>query len=631
MNTRGRGDGDHVEMIDMSSRASRYTETKADNAYYLDHRGLEITPELLLAKKSFINNFVDLHPVHLDFNNSMQNEFKERLSGDMLEFRKGAIIYIYCHLLGSPPPDLWAGIDGTILNIMNRLSLPRNSRTRVTEVLKARYEFDLTNEEAAKQSGRPRLIVEGSDEAIIIILTLEKGLGLGNATILVNEHRREKGDDPVSYSAVQRYSSSSAALSCTRRATKKSGNDDKGSIWANARVNQARQLIEELDNGKLSEEAIVWWDEKHKKCILGCCTKDEWRVCRNEAGVICDEAHGGKFPDKLKVTSVKFPKEARGIFGAALVRVDGVLKGVKAAPFQYTDKMVIGPASFEKKIKAEVARVKTLKGIWSGGQGYEGKYGENWREHVIKKVHTDGHICIIDLMDHVINESIKIYEGTVHEFDFFLFHDGLSAWWEEGAQAYMASRGFKDRQIKNNNDGNKTTRYHQKVVGDSPEICRALDSHGFAHLEQCIKMHVALTSCYEIDDPRRFKLGTPKEVYDTLQRCWTIAPTSEQIIEDIMGFRLILEKIVAAEGCVIADEYLRTGRRARGSDGSELKKNPGKRQRISTNINILLHPDAVTAMESINKSKEDILKAINEADDSEEEVSQSSDSEDEDS
>ena len=114
-------------------------------------------------------------------------------------------------------------------------------------------------------------------------------------------------------------------------------------------------------------------------CLVGCCTKDEWRVFRNEAGVICDEAHGGKFPDKLKVTSVKFPKEARGIFGAALVRVDGVLKGVKTAPFQYTDKMVIGPASFEKKIKAEVARVKTLKGIWSGGQGYEGKYGENWR------------------------------------------------------------------------------------------------------------------------------------------------------------------------------------------------------------------------------------------------------------
>jgi len=204
MNTRRRGDGDHIEMIDMSSRASRYAETKADNSWYLDRHGLELTPELMISKKYKINNFVDLHPVHLDFNNTMQNEYKERLSGDMLEFRKGAIIYIYCYLLGSPPPDVWAGIDGTILNIMNRLSLPRNSRTRVTEILKARYEFDIMNEEVTKQSSRPRLIVEGSDDAVIIILTLEKGLGLGNATILVNEHRCENGDDPVSYSRIRR-------------------------------------------------------------------------------------------------------------------------------------------------------------------------------------------------------------------------------------------------------------------------------------------------------------------------------------------------------------------------------------------------------------------------------------------
>ena len=623
------GDG-LIEMTDISSRAKRYADPKGNNDYYLYSQGLEVTPESMQSLRNRVAHLEDLHPVHLDFNNSMQNEFKERLSGDMLEFRKGAIIYIYSHVLGSPPPDQWAGQHGTLLNIINRLSLPKNSRTRVNEILKARYDFELTSEIIDKQSGRPSLINEGTDEAIIIILSLEKGLGLGNATILVNKHRREKGDDPVSYSAVQRFSSSSPILSCTRRATKKSGNDDKGSIWANARVNQANQLITQLDSGELNIEAIVWWDEKHKKCILGCCTKDEWRVCRNEAGEICDEEHGGKFPDKLKVTSVKFPKEARGIFGAALVRKDNILQGIKAKPFEYTEKMVVGPANFEKKIKAEVARVKSMKGIWSGGQGYEGKYGEDWRKHVIKKLSTDGYICIIELMAHVIEESIQIYEGTVHKDTFFIFHDGLSAWWEKDAQDFMESKGFKHRQIKNTNEGNKSNRYNEKVVGDSPEICRALDSHGFAHLELCIKTHVALTSCYDIDDPRRFKLGTPKEVYRTLRRCWEISPTSDQIIEDILGFRLVLEKIVEAEGCVIADEYFRTGRRARGIDGSKLKKNAGKRQRISTNINILLHPDAVTAMESINKTKDDIMKAINEADDSDDESSQSSGSDDED-
>ena len=55
------------------------------------------------------------------------------------------------------------------------------------------------------------------------------------------------------------------------------------------------------------------------------------------------------------------------------------------------------------------------------------------------------------------------------------------------------------------------------MVGDSPELCRALDSHRFAHLERSIKLQVAVTSIYNIDDPRKFKLGTPAEVFNTLK------------------------------------------------------------------------------------------------------------------
>ena len=56
-------------------------------------------------------------------------------------------------------------------------------------------------------------------------------------------------------------------------------------------------------------------------------------------------------------------------------------------------------------------------------------------------------------------------------------------------------------------------------------------------------------------------------MFDTLKRCWTIAPTSEQIIEDILGFPEILTRIINEEGCVIPDEDLRTDRRARYSSG----------------------------------------------------------------
>jgi hypothetical protein len=41
-----------------------------------------------------------------------------------------------------------------------------------------------------------------------------------------------------------------------------------------------------------------------------------------------------------------------------------------------------------------------------------------------------------------------------------------------------------------------------KVVGDSPEMCRALDAYGFADFKRFIARMRALKSVYEISDPR---------------------------------------------------------------------------------------------------------------------------------
>ena len=78
-------------------------------------------------------------------------------------------------------------------------------------------------------------------------------------------------------------------------------------------------------------------------------------------------------------------------------------------------------------------------------------------------------------MAHVIDESTSVFAGTSRASDFFIFHNGLSAWWETEAQAYLASRGFAHRQIRNTT-ANKGTRYEGRIVGDSLEMCRALDS-----------------------------------------------------------------------------------------------------------------------------------------------------------
>jgi hypothetical protein len=86
----------------------------------------------------------------------------------------------------------------------------------------------------------------------------------------------------------------------------------------------------------------------------------------------------------------------------------------------------------------------------------------------------------------VITESTRIYAGTEEQDTFLIFHDGLSAWWEKEAQAYITMRGFQNRQLRCMGNTNFDTRYHEKLTGDSPEMCRALDSHGFSDLASSI-------------------------------------------------------------------------------------------------------------------------------------------------
>jgi hypothetical protein len=205
-------------------------------------------------------------------------------------------------------------------------------------------------------------------------------------------------------------------------------------------------------------------------------------------------------------------------------------------------------------------------------------------------------------MDHVIDESIKAYRGTQHEHDFVIFHDGLSAWWEKGAQEHMKARGFEHRQIRNIT-ANKGTRYEGKIVGDSPEICRSLDAHGFADFKAAILAYASFTSIYQVDDPRRFKLGTPEQVFSSMERAWVVAPTSKRIVEDITGLPRILEKIIEFKGCVVPDEGLRHGRRleekwesVQAARKKGLQKKAVKKQRKETIVSSYpMHPHVTEA------------------------------------
>ena len=102
--------------------------------------------------------------------------------------------------------------------------------------------------------------------------------------------------------------------------------------------------------------------------------------------------------------------------------------------------------------------------------------------------------CVTELMDHVVTESRKIYADTTGANTFMIFHDDLSAWREPDAQEYLHTQwGMRDRQIHSFGITNRGRRYYRKLVGNSPELCRGLDAHGFSDLEAAIAYHASLT------------------------------------------------------------------------------------------------------------------------------------------
>ena len=200
-------------------------------------------------------------------------------------------------------------------------------------------------------------------------------------------------------------------------------------------------------------------------------------------------------------------------------------------------------------------------------------------------------------MKHVVYWSTIAYAGSTHEHDFMIYHDALGQWWEKEAQEFIATLGFRDRQWRALGTTNAGTRYEGRLVGDSPELCRGLDSHGFADLKNAMNLNSALScAMYAQGDPRRFEMGTPAQVMNTMKRCWTIAPSSERIIEDIEAFPRVVHKIIEARGIVVLDEYLRDGKRRVKKDGEEAKLKARSRQtKEKLTSSTYIHPDCEAA------------------------------------
>ena len=280
---------------------------------------------------------------------------------------------------------------------------------------------------------------------------------------------------------------------------------------------------------------------------------------------------------------------------------------------------------WNEKFEEERKRVLSLpRKMGKKGKGYEDQDGadeivesENrllhgkpmWHTWIHKELTTRASPCrcVTELIDHIIKESKAVYKGTDRESDFLIFHDALSQLYkDQGAQDYLKKEypEFVGRWVGAVGTTNAGTVYANRPTGDGPELCRGLDSHGFADLEYAVSFSCSLASVYPVDGPRRqrWNQGDKDKRFSVMEQVWLqVAPTSDRIIEDIEHLPIVVEKIIEYEGALVPDEVIRSGRRALSDNDREKqpkksrKRNPSKRDKIATQKGMIIHEDLVEA------------------------------------
>ena len=334
--------------------------------------------------------------------------------------------------------------------------------------------------------GAKVLIEDYTAQADVVYRTMESGMSLGNTLVVLSQWRRARQMEAISYGCLQRFVSHSPVMVLEKRETVKAGSSDMETTWAGARLAFAEQLVRQLRKGRriaggglryvpaedgvdpgqaalevpLFRGGLVFSDEHHRKCRLGKATKFECRIRRNSAGKAAPANEGGTLKGKYRRVTSKFEKEARGFFIVAEVKVQGdaaggaagdeeeeeeeeeahawAFEGRRLPPLDYTNQWVVGIATWEENFEAERLRVISMPKAQGGvGKGYEdapgamviGPSGQPaWKDAVKKRLLTRTNPkavrCVTDLIDHIITESVKLYEhrrpcrgGLTADFD----------------------------------------------------------------------------------------------------------------------------------------------------------------------------------------------------------------------
>ena len=319
--------------------------------------------------------------------------------------RRSAISWHY-KAMGSPAAGVdeenWKGVDGVVSRICKSMGLTMQRCSHsVRDTLQAVCDDrDVRNQDI--RQGRLGARKMTACDVGVAADCLTAGMPLRYAAAMVTGRRtrrmtRKKGRAlnaaekkiaKVTKECVRQTSKRHGA-DVHKRRSKKTGSADKSKGWAKASLAQAKQQKVQLAAGAgdrnalrdcrtngwtvIALDQIAWWDERHRKVVLGCTSKYEWSFYVDKDHPECfildpNDPRAVK-PDPLPFTTAKYLSEARRSLGVAM-KAERDFAGVATAemighkflPYAYDSQLMIGLEKYEKKVAAEIRRVETLVG-----------------------------------------------------------------------------------------------------------------------------------------------------------------------------------------------------------------------------------------------------------------------------
>ena len=185
---------------------------------------------------------------------------RDALSPGSAARRRHAIHYLFVEVFGAPEEEDWAAPNFHLRLslprvIMDMLNIPATSKARVITTMKAIIDAHEAKKEydpsAAIKAGRGAkvLIEDYTPQAEVVYRVMESGMSLGSTVVVLNQWRRRRTLEPISYGFLQRFVRSSAVRVLEKRETIKSGSKDEGTTWAWVRCQFAQQLKRQFRKG----------------------------------------------------------------------------------------------------------------------------------------------------------------------------------------------------------------------------------------------------------------------------------------------------------------------------------------------------------------------------------------------